>query len=179
MYVLHPVYLSCDFYLRGNSFEISLFLTFHVNAQVLAAEKANSPGVHGECFFIRDFEDNVVRMAVQCFKRGGVVKAVLIPLWIAFGIAWILDRFERFLHFAYNCVGWKRTTSDDLISVEALSMAWFDIIVSDAKARQRLGYEPVVSKEECLSESAEWVNNFYSELSASPSANSVAKKSAT
>lgn len=138
-------------------------------AHVLAAEKAQTPGVHGECFFIRDFEDNVVRLAVQCFKSSGIVKAVLIPLWLAFAIAWVLDRFERAMHFAYNLVGKTRMTADDLISVEAVSMAWFDIIVSDAKARQRLGYESVVSKADCISESAEWVKTFYAGLSAAPS----------
>ena len=44
---------------------------------VLAAERADQPDVAGRAFFVRDFEANVVEMALECFQAGGVTPPVI------------------------------------------------------------------------------------------------------
>lgn len=61
--------------------------------------------------------------------------------------------------------GWARSTPDEVLDIRAVGMAWIDIAVSDKRAREVLGYEPIVSKAECMREATEWCETFYAQLS--------------
>lgn len=132
-------------------------------AHIRAAERIEHKEVGGNAFFIRDFEANVVDMTVQCFA-GTSINVLFLPLWMAYMIAFVLDRFERLMHAIYNLVGMQRDTSQDAIDIRAVGLAWHDIIVSDKRARELLDYAPRVSPEDCLSAAAQWCISFYADL---------------
>lgn len=122
--------------------------------------------MHGHAFFCRDFEANVVEMNLECFAAVPGVKIQLLPLRVAFAIAFVVDLLERLLIFLYALVGAVRVTADDVLDIKAVRMAWIDIIVSDKRAREVLGYTPIVSKAECMRETAEWCGTFWEGLGA-------------
>jgi len=134
-------------------------------AHVLAAEQLDKPAVHGHAFFVRDFEDSVVGMALEAFQPTPI-KPILIPLIVAYALAWVFDRLERCLLALCAALGVSRITSDDVIDIRAVGMAWIDIVVSDARAKAVLGYEPLVSKAQCMREAGEWCTEFYAKLRA-------------
>ena len=61
--------------------------------------------------------------------------------------------------------GWVRTTGDEVLDIRAVGMAWIDIVVSDKRAREVLGYEPLVSREECMREATAWCEATYASYS--------------
>jgi len=130
---------------------------------VMAAEQIARPEVHGRAFFCRDFEANVVEMALEAFSSTPI-KPVIMPLAVAYCIAWVLDRLERMLIALYALLGATRVTSDELIDIKAVNMAYIDVVVTDAAARSVLGYEPIVSRAECMKEASEWCADFYAKL---------------
>jgi len=137
------------------------------HAHLLAAERAERADVGGRPFFVRDFEANVVEMNLECFA-GTPIKIVLLPLWLAYGIAYVLHCVDVALHALVALVarlrpnrGWVRTTGDEVLDIRAVGMAWIDIVVSDKRAREVLGYEPLVSREECMREATEWCEATY------------------
>lgn len=130
---------------------------------VLAAEQISKQGVHGECFFSRDFEANTVDMALEAFKHTRIMP-LLIPLPIAYALAWILDCTERLLIRVYTLAGARRATPDEVLDIRAVRMGFIDIVVSDQRARDVLGYQPLVSKSECMREAGEWCAAFYETL---------------
>ena len=132
-------------------------------AHVLAAEQLHRPDVHGQAFFVRDFEDNVVGMAMEAFRSTPIKPAVL-PLPVAYAFAWVLDVVERLLIALYALCGATRVTSEDVIDIKAVGMAWIDIVVSDARVKRVLGYAPLVSKADCMREAGQWCADFYAKL---------------
>ena len=122
---------------------------------VRAAEQLARPEVHGHAFFCRDFEDNVIGMALRAFEGTGI-KPLLLPLWLAYAMAWLLDLVERVLIWCYAVCGAKRVTPSHVVGIRAVGMAWIDVVVSDRKAREVLGHQPEVTREECLREANEW-----------------------
>ena len=60
----------------------------------------------------------------------------LIPLTFAYVIAWLLDGFDRLMHRLCALVGRAWATSENVLDVTAVGMAWIDIIVSDRAARE-------------------------------------------
>jgi nucleoside-diphosphate-sugar epimerase len=133
-------------------------------AQIAAAERICLEGVGGTAFFCRDFEANVIDMALEVFNDTPI-KSVLLPLWLAYAAALIMTLTDNILHYIWKTFFgrvWK--TSTDVIDVKALNMAWIDIVVSDEKARKLLGYKSVVSKAECMAETITWANEYYLEL---------------
>ena len=132
-------------------------------AHMLAAERLHLPEVGGRPFFVRDYESNVVETALECFKATPIVPRLL-PLRLAYAIAWLLDLFDRLMHALCSCLGLVWHTSTEVLDITAVGMAWIDIIVSDRNAREKLGYKPLVSPEECLSEAKEWCVAFYKGL---------------
>lgn len=130
---------------------------------VMAAEQIANPQVNGHSFFCRDFEANVVEMALEAFVPTPIKPAVL-PLPLAYAIAWVLDILERVLIWLYALLGWTRVTPEEVIDIRAVGMAYIDIIVSDERARKVLGFQPVVSRAECMKEAAEWCKGFYATL---------------
>mmetsp|Transcript_22667 Transcript_22667/g.46460 ORF Transcript_22667/g.46460 Transcript_22667/m.46460 type:complete len:357 (-) Transcript_22667:319-1389(-) len=133
-------------------------------AQVAAAERAGIEGVGGESFFCRDFEANVIDMALEVFKDTPV-KSVLLPLKLAYAMALIMTIADNIIHYIWKTFFgklWK--TSTDVVDVKALNMAWIDIVVSDEKAKKLLGYKSVVSKAECMAEAKTWASEYYLEL---------------
>jgi nucleoside-diphosphate-sugar epimerase len=135
-------------------------------AHIMAAEQLDRPDVHGQSFFVRDFEDNVVEMALEAF-RSTPIRPALIPLPVAYALAWVLSLLERVLIALYAVFGATRVTSEDVIDIKAVGMAWVDIVVSDARIRQVLAYAPLVSKAECMREAGAWCADFYAKLAAS------------
>uniref|UniRef100_A0A7S4HF35 3-beta hydroxysteroid dehydrogenase/isomerase domain-containing protein n=1 Tax=Prymnesium polylepis TaxID=72548 RepID=A0A7S4HF35_9EUKA len=133
------------------------------HAHVLAAERAERADVGGQPFFVRDYEANVVETALECFKATPIVPA-LIPLRLAFVVAWVLDCFDRLMHALCRFAGRRRETPAEVLDVTAVGMAWIDIVVSDRRAREALGYEPLVSRAECIAEAKEWCRAFYAGL---------------
>ena len=130
---------------------------------VMAAEQIAKPDVHGHAFFCRDFEANVVEMALEAFESTPI-KPALMPLSVAYLIAWILDRLERCLIWLYALFGRTRVTSDEVLDIQAVGMAYIDIIVSDKRGRQVLGYQPVVDRAACMAEAGSWCRQFYAKL---------------
>lgn len=128
---------------------------------VLAAEQIAKNSVHGKAFFCRDFEDNVVDMNVTCFTKYTGIKCVMIPLWFAMCMAFLLDRIEHVLIFVYSLFGSVRETPMDVVSFRAAMMSYQDIVVSDKRGRALLGYQPTVGRSECLREAGEWCKEFY------------------
>ena len=133
---------------------------------VLAAEQAHTPAVGGRPFFSRDFEANVVDMYLDCFRGIPGLTAVLLPAYLAYALAWVLDRLDRLMHVLARCVGRRWESSEDAVDIAAAGMLWMDIIVSDRAAKQVLGYAPLVTHEECLRDAADWSKQFYSQLDA-------------
>jgi nucleoside-diphosphate-sugar epimerase len=133
-------------------------------AHLLAAEKVNQDDVGGQAFFVRDFEAGVVDMTLEALKPTPIIP-VLLPLRMAYYLAWVIDICVRFQHLLYALVGARPPkTSEDVLSIRAVNMAYIDIIVSDARARKVLGYKPLVSKEDCLREASAWCVDFYRNL---------------
>lgn len=130
---------------------------------VLAAEQISKPDVHGQCFFSRDFEDNVVSMNLEAMK-GTAIKPLIIPLSLAYLLAWVLDTFERWLIYFYSFLGIKRVTPESAVGMKAMNMAYIDIVVSDEKAKRVLGFKPLVDRAKCMQEAATWCEEFYPEL---------------
>ena len=60
-----------------------------------------------------------------------------------------------------------RTTGDEVLDIRAVGMAWIDIVVSDRRAREALGYAPSVTKAECLREAKEWCHAYWAKLQSS------------
>lgn len=130
---------------------------------VMVAEQIVKPDVHGTAFFCRDFEDNVVSMT-SASLASTPVKLVLLPWMVAYAIAVVMDRVERFLIWLYRLFGLKRVTPDSVVDAGALAMAWINMVVSDARGRKVLGYEPLVNKAECMHEAKEWCRRYWAEL---------------
>ena len=61
---------------------------------IVAAEQLGKTGVHGNSFFCRDFEANVVEMALEAFKSTPIQPAIM-PLVVAYYIAWVIDKVWR------------------------------------------------------------------------------------
>jgi len=136
-------------------------------AHILAAEKAidNPEVVCGQAFFIKDFDANAVQVAVSAFE-GSAIQVVILPFWLAYGIAWIVDRIDRFLHWLCAILGTTWTTSDNVIDIHAVDLGYLDILVSSERARDVLGYgdsvrgQKLASKEECFYETREWAHEY-------------------
>jgi hypothetical protein len=118
--------------------------------------------VHGQCFFSRDFEDNVVTMYLAALK-GTAIKPLILHLSLAYFLAWVMDAFERWMIWLYSLFGYMRVTSESVIAITALNMAYVDIVVSDEKAKRVLGFKPLVGRAECMKEAATWCEVFYPE----------------
>ena len=129
-------------------------------AHILAADRISEPDVGGQSFFIRDFEANVVDMALTAFQNTPI-KPVILPLLLAYVIAWILDRVDRILHKFAALRGTTHQTSDEVLDIRAVNMAYIDIIVSSGRAKRVLGYTPLVSEAECMQDAARWCEKFY------------------
>jgi len=132
-------------------------------AHVAAAERVGMADVGGKSFFVRDFEANVVEMALETFS-GLPIIPVLLPLRLAYIMGWLLDLWERAMHLIASTFGWTRATSDEVLDIRAINMAYIDIIVSDRRAREVLGYVPKVSQADCMREAKEWAKGFYASL---------------
>ena len=105
----------------------------------------------------------MVEMALEAFESTPI-KPALMPLSVAYLIAWILDRLERCLIWLYALFGRTRVTSDEVLDIQAVGMAYIDIIVSDKRGRQVLGYQPVVDRAACMAEAGSWCRQFYAKL---------------
>ena len=133
---------------------------------VMAAEQIANPKVNGHSFFCRDFEANVVEMALEAFEPTPI-KPALLPLPLAYAIAWALDILERLLIWLYALLGYTRVTPEEVLDIKAVGMAYIDIIVSDERAKSVLGFQPIVSRAQCMKEAADWCKDFYANLLAS------------
>jgi nucleoside-diphosphate-sugar epimerase len=129
----------------------------------MAAEQIAKPQVHGQTFFSRDFDDNVVTMMLRAFA-GTAIKPLVLPSALIYTLAWLMDIIERCLILLYALFGRKRVASPGTVDIKAMNMAYMDITVRDDKARKVLGYEPLVDKETCLEETARWCEEFYPTL---------------
>ena len=56
------------------------------------------------------------------------------------------------------------STSDEVLDIKAVNMAYIDIIVSAERSQQILGYAPLVSKDECFEEARKWCEGAYAGL---------------
>eukprot|EP00656_Telonema_subtile_P020483 TRINITY_DN21604_c0_g1_i1.p1 TRINITY_DN21604_c0_g1~~TRINITY_DN21604_c0_g1_i1.p1 ORF type:complete len:356 (+),score=78.95 TRINITY_DN21604_c0_g1_i1:121-1188(+) len=133
-------------------------------AHILAAQKADT--VSGQAFFIRDFEANVVEMNIKSFEGTGI-KVVLLPLWLAFMLAWLQDRLYRLFHLLG--MTWILSTfMSNTIDVNAMNMAWRDICFTGEQARQQLGYDPAVvplmSEADTMKDASDFSQSYYAEL---------------
>ena len=99
-------------------------------------------------------------MALEAFQ-GTPIKPLLLPLTFAYFMAWILDRLERWLIWLYALFGATRVTSEEVIDITAVNMAYINIVVSDKRARDVLGYNPVLDRATCMQEAARWCESFY------------------
>ena len=66
-------------------------------AHLLAADQIDRDDVGGASFFVRDFEANVVEMALDAFSATPI-KPTLLPLPLAYALAYLLDLIYRLLH---------------------------------------------------------------------------------
>ena len=67
-----------------------------------------------------------------------------------YAIAWLLDVFERLIIWCYALVGATRVTSEEVLDIRAVNMAYIDVIVSDRRARDVLGFSPIVTRAQCM-----------------------------
>lgn len=136
-------------------------------AHVLAAERALLPDVGGASFFIRDFEANVAEFGIEALSKTDI-KIILLPLWLAYLIALILDSVYRLLLRASNLVGASFEIPREVIDIEAVKIGWRNVCFSGQRAEKVLGYGPsapgFVSPEACRQETQEWARQFYQEL---------------
>ena len=93
-------------------------------------------------------------------------QVVLLPVYLAYVMAWILDRLDRLCHVLARCVGARWESSEEALDIAATAMLWMDIIVSDRAAKEVLGYAPLVTREECMRDAADWSKRFYAQLGA-------------
>lgn len=131
---------------------------------LLAAEKIEQSAVHGHSFFCRDFEANVVDMNLFAYRDCGV-KILLIPLSLAFLLAWIVDRLERLLIRLWPFLfGRNRKTPFEVLDFRAVELGYIDMIVSGEKGERVLDYQPLITKEQCMEEARTYCNSFYAGL---------------
>eukprot|EP00405_Crypthecodinium_cohnii_P015673 CAMPEP_0206458964 /NCGR_PEP_ID=MMETSP0324_2-20121206/23891_1 /ASSEMBLY_ACC=CAM_ASM_000836 /TAXON_ID=2866 /ORGANISM="Crypthecodinium cohnii, Strain Seligo" /LENGTH=371 /DNA_ID=CAMNT_0053930419 /DNA_START=24 /DNA_END=1139 /DNA_ORIENTATION=+ len=136
-------------------------------AHILAAERSRMPNVAGEKFFISDFQANIIDMAVDSLRDTGV-KPVLLPLWFAYGMGYVLDRAYRFVHFLWSLFGKELDIPQTIVDIHAVNLAWRNLCFSTKRAREILGYGTPASdfftKEETLKQQHEWAKDYYGEL---------------
>ena len=70
----------------------------------------------------------------------------LVVAAVVMAVAWLLDRLERWAIWLYSLVGARRRTPDGVLDVNAVGMAYIDIVVSDEHARRVLGYRPILDR---------------------------------
>ncbi|MBW4627479.1 MAG: NAD-dependent epimerase/dehydratase family protein [Brasilonema octagenarum HA4186-MV1] len=101
-------------------------------------------GKGGEIYFITDGSPVEFRSFITEYARTqGVEPGTLsIPRWLAWTLAWSLER-------AWELLKLKGSPS---ITRTALSMIGSQVTVDDSKARRELGYTPVISRQEGLLE---------------------------
>lgn len=134
---------------------------------ILAAEKIKEIS-HGESFFARDFDDNYMDLKSYAFQDTGITP-IFLPLWFAYAFCWILDRWEKALHFLFILIGWSRNTSRDVIALAMFANATEVMLVRSEKAERLLGWSPLVSKEETMEEAREHAHRYWKSLVAAKS----------
>ena len=117
----------------------------------------------GQTFFGRDFDENYSEMKKYAFQDT-TINPLYLPLWLAISMCWIMDRWERLIHFMFNLIGWTRRTSHDVVSIDALKMGWFNVVVNSNKAQDVLGFSPRISKVETMEEARDHANKYWSSL---------------
>ena len=91
---------------------------------------------------------------------------MLLPLNVAYALACVLHALELLIMALCSLLGRTRQTPEDVLDYKAAGMAWIDIVVADRRARDVLGYAPLVSQAECLEEASEWCRSYYAKLQA-------------
>lgn len=133
------------------------------HAHLLAVEKIHDDDVGGQPFFIKDFEANVVEMALDAFQNTRI-KPTLLPLPLAYSIAYLLHLLDLLLHAWAGLWGRTHDTSAEVLDIRAVNMAYIDIIVSAERARSVLGYQPLVTRADTFKEARVWAEAFYKGL---------------
>jgi nucleoside-diphosphate-sugar epimerase len=101
-------------------------------------------GKGGEIYFITDGSPVEFRSFITELARTQGVEAGTrtVPRWFVWTMAWILETAWKFLNLK----------NSPPITRTALSMIGSEVTVDDTKARRELGYKPVISRQEGLSE---------------------------
>ena len=118
---------------------------------------------HGQSFFARDFDANDAEMKMYAFQDTAVTPLFL-PFWLVFAMVWIMDRWERIMHFLFKLCGRTRETSQNVFDVGAIKMTTKDTTVSSEKAKIVLGWRPMMSKRETLEEARESARRYWASL---------------
>ena len=128
---------------------------------ILAAEKIKDS--HGQSMFAGDFEMNDTELKKYAFQDTDVT-FVFLPFWIVFIVMWILDRWERGMHFLFNLCGCTRTTSRNVFDIGVLKMTTSDTTISSKKARDLLGWKPLVSQKQTMIEARNSAQRYWKTL---------------
>merc|ERR1711879_857440 len=135
-------------------------------AHVLAAERASSEKVAGQSFFIGDFQDNVTDLALDALKDTGVTPVVL-PLWFAWAMGFVMDRVYRTAFFLFAFFGKNLEIPTTVVDIHAIGLAWRNLCFSTKRSRDVLGYgstSEFVAKEETYRQQHLWAKDYYARL---------------
>merc|ERR1711912_115420 len=128
-------------------------------AHILAAEKVEEASVRGKAFFISDFQGNTVTLNIDAFKDTDI-KVLLMPLWVAYMLAWLTDRLYRFIYKICSMCGRSFEIPKTVVDVGAVDMAWRNLCFSNTRSREILGYEAdackLVSEQETSKQARSW-----------------------
>lgn len=115
----------------------SLMSTAHVDNVVHAALLAAGRGVGGRAYFVTDGEDRTLRDVIGSLlaTRGVDAGSRSAPL----GVAWLMARMMEAAWRAF------RLSGEPPLTRQMLRMVGYDFTISDRRAREELGYAPVVS----------------------------------
>merc|ERR1711865_784513 len=107
-------------------------------------------------------------MCIEAFEGSDIIP-LLMPLQVAFALAWLQDGFYRFVHWfcALCCIAFA--VPKNVVCIGAVNMAWRNLCFSNRRSREVLGYDPssicsLVSEQETRKQSNAWAVKFYADL---------------
>jgi len=125
-------------------------------AHVLAAQKlTKNSALDGQAYFITDgSNDNFHRFANKVLVAAGLPSTdKSLPIFIAKGLA--------FFSMIWIRLPWISASASPLITKNAISSLTKDIWFNSEKAKRDFGYEPLVSLEDSIHQTAEWIKATY------------------
>jgi nucleoside-diphosphate-sugar epimerase len=125
-------------------------------AHILAAQKLyKNSNLDGQAYFITDdSNDNFHRFANKILNAAGLpITDKSLPIYVAKSLA--------FFSMLWIKLPWVSASASPLITNNAISSLTKDIWFNSHKAKSDFGYQPLVSLEEAINQTAEWIRATY------------------